>query len=84
MKSSDLAKSVLQGILNNTKHPPPNIIQISAKSDVTTPLLDRSVTNSTYNGDQSDNLYSVTLSKDINDEVNNKEDDTSTVHSSVS
>ena len=83
-KSSDLAKSVLQGLSSKTKDPPPNIIQISVKSDITTPLLDQSVANSTNNGDQSDNLYSVNLSKDINDEVNNKEDDTSTGHSSVS
>ena len=52
MKSSDLAKSVLNGLSNNRKGPPPNIIQTSAKRDITTPL-DKSVANSKNSRNQS-------------------------------
>jgi len=37
MKSCDLYKSVLNSLFNNKKDLPPNIIQTSAKSDITTP-----------------------------------------------
>ena len=83
MKSSDLAKSVLNGLSNNKKDPPSNIIQTLAKSDITTPL-DQSVANSTNDGDQSGSLYSVNLIKDINDEVNNEEGESSKGDSSIS